>query len=70
MGDAGMRPMDVLVAATRGGAAVAGTAGRGTLEPGHYADLVVLDSNPLDNIRNTQKLSAVWHNGKKIDRGP
>jgi imidazolonepropionase-like amidohydrolase len=48
---AGCRPMDVLVAATRQGAAAMGLQDRiGTLEPGKFADLVVVEGNPLHDI--------------------
>jgi imidazolonepropionase-like amidohydrolase len=36
----------------------------GTLEPGKLADLVVLDANPLDNIRNTEKVAQVMLGGR------
>jgi imidazolonepropionase-like amidohydrolase len=39
----------------------------GTLEPGKLADLVVLDANPLDNIRNTEKVSRVMLGGRLYD---
>ena len=38
----------------------------GTLAPGKEADFLVLDGNPLRDIRNTEKLSAVWQAGKSI----
>ena len=67
MVEAGLTPMQALVAATKGSAAVAGATQVGTLEPGNAADFIVLDANPLDDIRNTRKISAVWHNGKQLD---
>ncbi|HXO16042.1 MAG TPA: amidohydrolase family protein [Steroidobacteraceae bacterium] len=63
---AGLKPMDVLVAATRGSAAMLGATDRGTLEPGKRADFLVLSGNPLDDVRNTRQLVSVWHGGREI----
>lgn len=41
---------------------------QGTIEQGKIADLVLLDSNPLDDIDNTQKIRAVILRGKLLDR--
>jgi imidazolonepropionase-like amidohydrolase len=40
----------------------------GTVEKGKRADLVLLDANPLDDIRNTRKIHAVVLRGKLLDR--
>ncbi|MBV9658226.1 MAG: amidohydrolase family protein [Verrucomicrobia bacterium] len=65
---AGLKPMDAIVCATRNAAQVIGVgADRGTLEPGKRADFLVLAANPLDDIRNTTKLVAIYHTGKKIE---
>ena len=40
----------------------------GTVEPGKYADLILLDANPLENIYNTRKIAGVFVNGKWIDK--
>ena len=40
----------------------------GTIEKGRYADLVFLDANPLDDIRNTQKVAAVILNGRYFSK--
>ncbi len=39
----------------------------GTLEEGKLADLVILDANPLDDIRNTDKIDRVMVNGRLYD---
>ena len=39
----------------------------GTIAPGKLADLVLLDANPLTDIRNTRKISAVVANGRLFD---
>jgi imidazolonepropionase-like amidohydrolase len=62
---AGLRPMDVLVAATRNAAVVMGKPGDvGTLEKGKYADLVILDADPLADIRNTRRIFKVMKGGE------
>ena len=38
----------------------------GTVEKGKLADLVLLEANPLDDIRNTEKISAVVVNGRLV----
>ena len=39
----------------------------GTVEAGRVADLVLLDANPLQDIRNTRRINAVVANGRLID---
>ncbi len=41
----------------------------GAVESGKLADLVLLDANPLDDIRNTQRISAVVLAGRLLHRG-
>ncbi len=65
---AGMRPMQVIVAATRNGAEFLKLADTGTLQPGKSADFIVLDANPLDDITNTRKISSVVLRGAAVDR--
>ena len=63
---AGLSPMEALVAASRGSAAMLGLTDRGTLEAGKRADLLVLAADPLENIRNTRQLVSIWHAGKEV----
>jgi hypothetical protein len=61
----GMTPREVLKAAPIDGATIIGfDQDLGSLEPGKLADLVVLDRNPLDNIRNTNSVRYVMKNGE------
>lgn len=64
----GMTPLQALRAGTLGGAEHIGRAAwLGSLEPGKVADLLILDANPLDDIRNTQKINAVMKAGRLYD---
>jgi imidazolonepropionase-like amidohydrolase len=65
---AGMTPMQVLVASTRNGAELLRLADAGTLQAGKSADFIVLDGNPLDDIKNTRKISSVVLRGAAVDR--
>ena len=64
----GMTPMQALVAATSKPAQRLGLSELGTLAVGKSADFIVLDANPLDNIRNTRTISQVYLRGVEIDR--
>ncbi len=64
----GMTPMQVIVAATRNAAQVLRLADLGTVASGKSASFVVLDANPLDNITNTRRISAVYLRGTAIHR--
>src|SRR5882672_8641030 len=61
---AGMTPMQVIVASTKNAAEFLRIADAGTLEAGKSADILVLDANPLDDIKNTRKISAVYLYGQ------
>lgn len=68
----GLDPMSALVAATRNGAKAMGIAGEkvGTIEKGKYADLVLLAADPLEDIHNIRKISAVVKSGRIVARPP
>jgi len=65
---AGMTPMQTLVAATGNAARVMSIDKElGTLQPGKRADFVVLNADPLADIRNTRAIESVWIDGRRID---
>ena len=66
---AGMTPMQVIVAGTKNAAEFLKVTDAGTIEAGKSADLLVLDANPLDDIKNTRKISSVYLRGVAVDRG-
>ena len=65
---AGLTEMEVLEAATRNPARVFGITDRGTIEPGMRADLLLLDSNPLEKIDNVRKIRTVVARGRVFQR--
>jgi imidazolonepropionase-like amidohydrolase len=64
----GMTPMQAIVAATSRPAEQLGLGEMGTLAPGKSADFVILDANPLEDIRNTRTISRVYLRGREVDR--
>lgn len=67
--DAGLTPMQALVAATRRPAELLGEEDEfGTVEPGRRADLLVLSDDPLADIRNTRTLEVVVRGGEVVER--
>jgi imidazolonepropionase-like amidohydrolase len=66
MVEAGLTPMQAIVSATGDAARCHGKAGEfGSLASGAAADLLILNANPLENIRNSRSIDAIWINGKK-----
>lgn len=67
MVEAGLTPMQAIAAASGTNAEILGGAKQfGTLQPGRAAEFMVLDANPLQDIHNTERLSAVWQAGKPV----
>jgi imidazolonepropionase-like amidohydrolase len=64
----GLPPSEAIVAATSRPAELLGLKDMGTLAAGRRASFIVLNANPLDNIRNTRQISAVYLDGTKLDR--
>ena len=69
--EAGLSPMEVLVAATRNAARAMGRETEvGTLEPGKAADLVALSADPLEDVRNYQRVRWVMKGGVRVYETP
>jgi imidazolonepropionase-like amidohydrolase len=67
MAQAGLAPARILASATRDAAEFLGVSrDLGTLEAGKWADLLVLSRNPLEDIRNSRSLEAVYIAGLKV----
>ena len=69
MVEGGVTPLGALQAATRNPAVFLGIIDKyGSVSPGKIADLVLLDADPLNDIRNTTKISEVFLSGKEFTR--
>jgi imidazolonepropionase-like amidohydrolase len=64
----GLTPSQAITAATQRPAELLGLKDMGMLAVGKRADFIVLDANPLENIRNTRRISSVYLDGSKFDR--
>jgi imidazolonepropionase-like amidohydrolase len=59
--------MQTIVSATGGAARVMRLDSQlGTLQPGKWADFIVLSANPLADIRNTRQIDSVWIAGRRL----
>jgi imidazolonepropionase-like amidohydrolase len=68
MAEAGLSPEEILQAATGDAARCLGHPDIGTIAPGHWADFVVLDRDPLVDIKNTETIASVWIAGNEVPR--
>ena len=66
MVEAGLTPMQAIVASTRDAAACLGLEGVGTLEAGNFADFVVYTANPAEDIANSHTIESVWIAGNQV----
>lgn len=65
MAGAGLRPMDILLSATRNGARLMGREKElGQIAPGMWGDLLLLSADPLADIHNTRKIFMVVRGGR------
>src|SRR5262249_35627668 len=68
MVEAGIRPAEIIVSATRNAAAVMGRdKDLGTLQTGKLADLLILDADPQIDIKNARKINRVMKGGEFIE---
>lgn len=71
MARAGLSPMKILVAATSGAARCLGVSDSlGSIAPGKWADIVVLDKDPLADIKNARAIDSVWIAGHRVPPPP
>ena len=70
MVDAGLTPSEVIAIATRNSCQVLKVKDQGTLQPGMNADFMVLNQNPLDDIKATRTIHSVWKKGAMVNNGP
>ncbi|HEU5147332.1 MAG TPA: amidohydrolase family protein [Chryseosolibacter sp.] len=66
MADAGLTPMQIIVSASRDAAQYMELEDLGTLSKGNWADFIILDANPLDDIRNARRIFAVYVGGESV----
>jgi imidazolonepropionase-like amidohydrolase len=66
MVEAGMTPMQVIVSATGDAARCHQNTDLGVIATGKVADLLVLGTNPADDIRNLRSIEQVWIGGKRL----
>lgn len=71
MTKAGLTPLEAITVATKNAAATLKIQQQyGTLEPGKVADLIILNGDPVKDIKNTREIFAVYKDGKEVSKGP
>jgi imidazolonepropionase-like amidohydrolase len=66
--ESGLTPMEIIVSASKTAAEYLHLKDLGTLTPGHWADFIVLDADPLTDITNTRKISSVYIGGDEVTK--
>jgi imidazolonepropionase-like amidohydrolase len=67
---AGLTPLQAITVATSKSCQALKVKDQGILAPGMKADFIVLNENPLDNIKATRSIQSVWRNGVQVNKGP
>ena len=68
MAEAGLTPAQIIASATRQAAECLGLKEVGMLIPGYHADFIILNDDPLKDVRNTRKIGAVYVGGDEVRR--
>jgi imidazolonepropionase-like amidohydrolase len=66
MAEAGLTPMQIILSATKNAAQYLNLKNVGSLSAGNWADFLVLDADPLKDIRNMRKIAAVFISGTEV----
>lgn len=66
--EAGLTPLQAISTATRNAAALMQADDWGTLEPGRYADVLIVNGNPAARIGDTRNIAVLLQRGKVVDR--
>jgi imidazolonepropionase-like amidohydrolase len=66
----GLTPVEAIIASTSRPTDVLRITDTGVLAKGKRADFIVLNANPLENIRNTRQIDSVYLDGARLDREP
>jgi imidazolonepropionase-like amidohydrolase len=67
MAEAGLTPLQIITIATRNSAEFLRAPDLGAIQKGKWADLIVLEKDPLQDIKNTRTIDAVWIGGNKVN---
>lgn len=71
MTQAGLTPLQAITVATKNGAQLLKMNDKyGTVEFGKKANFIIVEGNPLEDIKNTQKIVAVWKDGEQVSGKP